>query len=357
SLRSGSFSPLGHHSLGLLTKQALCRLKLTNKFRKSHQHLVHVVIQTELLEALRQRLEHYIDLGFPINKSPKNLQLIQLGHHSKNMLPYESDLAQGHVSHWILFARRPRELSGLLTDFTQQFVITLWDTGLRRMHEQSLSPRRLTLALGGRPFTIYSDASRQGLGCVLMQDGRVVAYASRQLKPHEQNYPTHDLELAPVVHALKIWRHYLYGGRCEIFTDHKSLQYIFTQKELNMRQRRWLELVKDYDCSIQYHSGKANVVADALSRKVTGDLTYVITQQSPLIHECARMQLQAIDVLPTAVSGSTSAMQLQPTLRERIRREQASDEFVRVMEARVHAGRVQDFQLGADGALEFRGRI
>ncbi|CAA0831261.1 Uncharacterized mitochondrial protein AtMg00860, partial [Striga hermonthica] len=91
-------------------------------------------------------------------------------------------------------------------------------------------------------FTIYSDASKMGLGCVLMQQGRVVAYGSRQLKPHEQNYPTHDLELATVVHALKIWRHYLHGGKCKIFTDHKSLKYIFTQKELNMRQRRWLEL-------------------------------------------------------------------------------------------------------------------
>ncbi|CAA0805957.1 Unknown protein, partial [Striga hermonthica] len=117
----------------------------------------------------------------------------------------------------------------------------------------------LTIPDPSRSFTIYSDASRQGLGCVLMQDGRVVAYASRQLKPHEQNYPTHDLELAAVVHALKIWCHYLYGGRCEIFTNHKSLQYIFTQKELNMMQRRWLELVKDFDCSIQYHPGKANV--------------------------------------------------------------------------------------------------
>ncbi|CAA0814805.1 Unknown protein, partial [Striga hermonthica] len=122
-------------------------------------------------------------------------------------------------------------------------------------------------------FTIYSDASKMGLGYVLMQQGRVVAYASRQLKPHEQNYPTHDLELAAVVHALKIWRHYLYGGKCEIFTDHKSLKYIFTQKELNIRQRRWLELVKDYDCTISYHPGKANVVADALSRRSYGQLS------------------------------------------------------------------------------------
>ncbi|KAL4011131.1 hypothetical protein IC575_028178 [Cucumis melo] len=119
-----------------------------------------------------------------------------------------------------------------------------------------------------------SDASKKGLGCVLMQQGKVVAYASRQLKSHEQNYPTHDLELAVVVFALKIWRHYLYGEKIQIFTDHKSLKYFFTQKELNMRQRRWLELVKDYDCEILYHPGKANVVADALSRKVSHSGTY-----------------------------------------------------------------------------------
>nr|GFD23436.1 reverse transcriptase [Tanacetum cinerariifolium] len=108
---------------------------------------------------------------------------------------------------------------------------------------------------------------KKGLGCVLMQHGKVIAYASRQLKPYEVNYPTHDLELAVVVFALKIWRHYLYGESCDVFTDHKSLKYIFTQRELNMRQRRWLELLKYYDTNIQYHPGKANVVADALSRK------------------------------------------------------------------------------------------
>ena len=100
-----------------------------------------------------------------------------------------------------------------------------------------------------------------------MQDGKVVAYASRQWKPHEQNYPTHDLKLAAVVFALKIWRHYLYGEKCRIYTDHKSLKYLLTQKELNLRQRRWLELFKDYDCIIDYHPEKANVVADALSRR------------------------------------------------------------------------------------------
>ncbi|GJW40895.1 putative reverse transcriptase domain-containing protein [Tanacetum coccineum] len=96
---------------------------------------------------------------------------------------------------------------------------------------------------------------------------RVIAYASRQLKPHEENYTSHDLEVGAVVFALKIWRHYLYGRKCTVFTDHKSLQHILDQKELNMRQRCWLELLADYDCEIHYHPRKANVVADALSRK------------------------------------------------------------------------------------------
>ncbi|WVZ97636.1 hypothetical protein U9M48_043153, partial [Paspalum notatum var. saurae] len=114
-----------------------------------------------------------------------------------------------------------------------------------------------------KPFDVYCDASGNGLGC----EGRVIAYASRQLRKHEVNYPTHDLELAAVVHALKIWRHYLLGNTCHIYTHHKSLKYVLTQPELNMRQRWWLELIKDYDLEIHYHPGKANVVADALSRR------------------------------------------------------------------------------------------
>jgi hypothetical protein len=125
----------------------------------------------------------------------------------------------------------------------------------------------LTMPDASKDFVVYCDASRQVLGCVLMQGGKVVAYASRQLRKHEENYPTHDLGLAAVIHTLKIWRHYLMGNKCDIYTDHKSLKYIFTQSELNLRQRRWLELIKDYDLNIHYHPGKANVVTDALSRK------------------------------------------------------------------------------------------
>ncbi|GKG01721.1 putative reverse transcriptase domain-containing protein [Tanacetum coccineum] len=125
----------------------------------------------------------------------------------------------------------------------------------------------MALLEGSEDFVVYYDASHKGLGAVLMQREKVIAYASRQLKVHEKNYTTHDLEHRSVVFARKIWKHYLYGTRCTVFTSHKSLQHILDQKELNMRQRRWLELLSDYDCDIRYHPGKANVVADALSRK------------------------------------------------------------------------------------------
>ncbi|GJX81241.1 putative reverse transcriptase domain-containing protein [Tanacetum coccineum] len=125
----------------------------------------------------------------------------------------------------------------------------------------------LALPEGSEDFIAYYDASIKGLGIVLIQRDKVITYASRQLKIHEKNYTTHDLELRAVVFAFKIWRHYLYGTKCTVFTDHKSLQHLLNQKELNMRQRRWLELLSDYDCEIRYYPRKANVVADALSRK------------------------------------------------------------------------------------------
>ena len=168
----------------------------------------------------------------------------------------------------------------------------------------------LTLPNIHRNFTVYCDASGQGIGCVLMQDGNVVAYASRQLKVHEKHYPTHDLELAAVVHALKIWRHYLIGNKCEIFTNHKSLKYIFTQPDLNLRQRRWLELIKDYNLDIQYHLGKANVVADALSRKAQCYNLRTYTWRPELKEEIEHLNLQVV------AQGCVNTMIIQPTLEE-----------------------------------------
>ena len=151
---------------------------------------------------------------------------------------------------------------------------------------------------------------------MLMQHGKVIAYASRQLKNYEKNYPTHDLELAAVVFALKIWRHYLYRERCEIYTNHKSLKYFFTQKELNMRQRMWLELIKDYDCSINYHPGKANVVADALSRKSSGFSAALLTTQKEIIKDLRRM---GIKIVMGDSQVFMASLTIQPTLIEKIK--------------------------------------
>ncbi|RVW80541.1 Retrovirus-related Pol polyprotein from transposon 17.6 [Vitis vinifera] len=185
----------------------------------------------------------------------------------------------GLASYYRRFIEGFSKIALPLTKLTQKGVKFEWsddcECSFQELKNRLVSAPILTILSGSGGFVLYSDVSHQGLGCVLMQHGRVVAYASRQLKPYERNYPTHDLELAAVVFALKIWRHFLFGETCEIFTDHKSLKYLFSQKELNMRQRRWIELLKDYDCVIQYHLGKANIVADALSRKLVGSLAAI----------------------------------------------------------------------------------
>ncbi|GJU72427.1 putative reverse transcriptase domain-containing protein [Tanacetum coccineum] len=170
-----------------------------------------------------------------------------------------------------LFIKGFLKIAKSMTKLTQKGV--RFDWGDKPEAEFQLIKQKLCIAPilalpeGSEDFIIYCDASIKGLGVVLMQREKVIAYTSRQLKIHEKNYMTHDLELGAVVFALKIWRHYLYGTKCTVFTDHKSLQYILDQKELNMRQHRWLELLSDYDCEIRYHPGKENVVADALIRK------------------------------------------------------------------------------------------
>jgi hypothetical protein len=148
-----------------------------------------------------------------------------------------------------------------------------------------------------------------------MQDGQVVSYASHQLRKHEENYPTRDMELAAIVHALKIWRHYLIGHRCEIYSDHKSLKYIFTQNDLNLRQCRWLELIKDYDLGINYHPGMANVVADALSHKKYCNATFAKRIQPELHKEIKYLNL-------VIVNDTTVAMEVEPTLEAEIRKGQ-----------------------------------
>jgi hypothetical protein len=153
-----------------------------------------------------------------------------------------------------------------------------------------MSPLVLIMLDLHKGFYIYCDACRQGLGCVLMQ-GHVIAYTSRQLRKHELNYPTHDIELATVVHALKIWRHYIMGTKCQVYTDHKSLKYIFTQKDLNLKQPHWLELIKDYDLEIHYHPGKANLVANALSRKEHVHVAIIAQLRDELAEDFEKLNL------------------------------------------------------------------
>jgi hypothetical protein len=182
-----------------------------------------------------------------------------------------------------------------------------------------------------KPFDVYCDASGSGLGCVLMQEGRVIAYASKQLRRHEEHYPTHDLELAAVVHALKIWRHYLLGNICHIYTDHKSLKYIFTQSELNMRQRQWLELIKDYELEIHYHPGKANVVADALSRKISCHCLTVKTSNNTICQEMEKLNLGMIQ------HGSSNHLRLESVLLQRIIDAQRDNEGMKHIREKIKA--------------------
>ncbi|WVZ92193.1 hypothetical protein U9M48_038277, partial [Paspalum notatum var. saurae] len=202
-----------------------------------------------------------------------------------------------------------------------------------------------------KPFDVYCDASGQGLGCVLMQEGRVIAYASRQLRKHETNYPTHDLELAAVVHALKIWRHYLLGNTCHIYTDHKSLKYIFTQPELNMRQRRWLELIKDYDLEIHYHPGKANVVADALSRRAHCNVIDARPTARVICWEMDEIEM------PVEFLIELYNISIEPTLRDLIVEAQKHDPGMAHIREGIAEAKRDCFTLDNQGVLWFKNRL
>jgi hypothetical protein len=202
-----------------------------------------------------------------------------------------------------------------------------------------------------KPFDVYCDASSSGLGCVLMQEGRVVAYASRQLRRHEEHYPTHDLELDDVVHALKIWRHDLLGNICHIYIDHKSLKYIFTQSELNMRQRGWLELIKDYELEIHYHPGKANVVVDALSRKASCHCLTMKTSDITLCQEMEKLNLGMIQ------HGTLNHLKLESVLLQRIIDAQRNDEGMKYIHEKIEAGKAKCFRKDDQGIVWFHNRI
>ncbi|KAJ9557088.1 hypothetical protein OSB04_011702 [Centaurea solstitialis] len=252
-----------------------------SRSKEDHEH--HLRLTLELLKAEQlyakfSKCEFWIRevhfLGHVVNRDgihvdPAKIEAIKKWEAPKT--PTEIRQFLGLAGYYRRFIANFSKIAQPLTALTQKDKKFIWgekqEEAFQVLKHKLCNAPILALPEGTDNFVVYCDASHQGLGCVLMQNEKVIAYASRQLKVHEKNYTTHDLELGAVVFALKIWRHYLYGTKCTIFTDHKSLQHILDQKMLNMRQRRWVELLSDYDCEIKYHPGKANVVADALSRK------------------------------------------------------------------------------------------
>ncbi|GKE10152.1 putative reverse transcriptase domain-containing protein, partial [Tanacetum coccineum] len=230
-----------------------------SKNKEEHQEHLKLILDLLKKEELYAKFSKY----------PAKIESIKDWAYPKS--PTEIRQFFGLAGYYRRFIQGFSKIAKSMTKLTQKNVKFDWgekeEAAFQLIKQKLCSVPILALPKGSENFIVYCDASHKGLGAVLMQNGKVIAYASRQLKTHEKNYTTHDLELRAVVIAFKMWRHYLYRTRCTVFTDHKSLQHILDQKELNMRQRRWLELLSDYDCDIRFHPGKTNVVADALSRK------------------------------------------------------------------------------------------
>ncbi|GJS04068.1 reverse transcriptase domain-containing protein [Tanacetum coccineum] len=250
----------------------------TKEEHEVHLKLVLELLRKEKLYAKFSKCEFWLQevhfLGHVVNQSgihvdPSKIEAVK--NWKAPTTPSEVRSFLGLAGYYRRFIANFSKIAKPLTLLTQKNQKYEWgekeEEAFQTLKNNLCDAPILSLPDGVEDFVVYCDASNQGLGCVLMQRGKGIAYASRQLKIHEKNYTTHDLELGAVMFALKTWRHCLYGTKSVIYTDHKSLQHIFDQKELNMRQRRWIELFSDYECEIRYHPGKANVVADALSRK------------------------------------------------------------------------------------------
>ncbi|WMV54854.1 hypothetical protein MTR67_048239 [Solanum verrucosum] len=245
-----------------------------------------------------------------------------------------------------------------LTTLTQEKAKFEWletcEKSFRELKDRLTSTPVLTLSEGTDRFVVYCEASRVGLGCVLMQRGKMI---SRQLKVHENNYPTHDLELAVAVFTLKIWRHYIYGVHLDVFIDHKILQYVFSQKDLNLRQRRWLEILKDYDMSVLYHPDKANVVADSLSRFSMGSVAHVEDEKKELVwdvHRLARLGVQQVD---STKGGFMVHHSFELSFVVDVKSKQHLDPILMELKESVLNKPVDAFSQGEYGVISYQGRL
>ncbi|KAH0660902.1 hypothetical protein KY289_029650 [Solanum tuberosum] len=339
-----------------------------SRSRSEHEQHLRIVLQTlrdQRLYAKFSKCEFWLEsvafLGHVVSNEgirvdPAKIEAIRDWHRPTSVTEVRSFVEL--AGYYRRFVEGFSTIASPLTRLTRVDVPFVWseecEASFLRLKELLTTAHILTLPVEGEDFTVYCDASGVGLGCVLMQQGRVIAYASRQLKIHERNYPTHDLELAAVVFALKIWRHYLYGVRCEIYTDHRSLQYIMSQRDLNSRQRRWIELLKDYDLSILYHPGKANVVADALSRKAVsmGSLAFLSVEERPLALD---IQSLANSMVRLDISDSRRVLAflgVQSSLLDRIRGCQFEDDTLVALRDRVLAGDGGQATLDPDGQVK-----
>ncbi|KAL4347811.1 hypothetical protein GQ457_17G010440 [Hibiscus cannabinus] len=325
-----------------------------SRTKEDHDKHLRLVLQTLLENQLYAKLSkcefwirEVVFVGHVVSSEgirvdPKKVEAIVNWNQPTSVTEIRSFL--GLTGYYRRFVSGFSKVAAPLTKLLQKGVKYEWSDArqqaFEKLKEALINAPVLTQPVSGKEFVVYSDASYVGLGCVLMQEGRVVAYDSRQLKVHEKNYPTHDIELAAVVFALKIWRHYLYGEKCIVYTDHKSLKYLMTQKELNLKQRRWLELLKDYDLSIEYHPGKANVVADALSRKVAVELRTMFAN------------------LSISRDGSLVAeLQVKPTLIQLIREKQLCDRAIAAHVQDIAEGKPTEFRFKDEGVLCFKERI
>nr|ABA98151.1 retrotransposon protein, putative, Ty3-gypsy subclass [Oryza sativa Japonica Group] len=297
-------------------------------------------------------LGHVISSG-GVAVDPSNVESVLSWKQPKTVSEIRSFL--GLAGYYRRFIENFSKIARPMTRLLQKEVKYKWtedcEQSFQELKKRLATAPVLILPDSRKGFQVYCDESRLGLGCVLMQEGKVVAYASRQLRPHENNYPTHDLELAAVVHALKIWRHYLFGNRTEMYTDHKSLKYIFTQPDLNMRQRRWLELIKDYDMEIHYHPGKANVVADALSRKSYCNMSEGRHLPWELCQEFEKLNLDIVS------KGFVATLEAQPTLFDQVREAQVNDPDIQEIKKNMRRGKAIGYVEDEQGTVWLGERI
>ncbi|GJV95580.1 putative reverse transcriptase domain-containing protein [Tanacetum coccineum] len=308
----------------------------------SKASLVSIYMDPDQLCIIQEVPRHVIDYEENTCGIPSKIESIKYWTSSKS--PTEIRQFLGLAGYYRRFIEGFSKIAKPITKLTQKKVKFVWgnkqEAAFQLLKKMLCSALILALPEGSEDFIAYCDASKKGLGAVLMQIEKVISYASHQLKIHEKNYTTHDLEFGAVVFALKIWRQYLYGTKCTVFTGHKSLQHILDQKELNMRQRRLLELLSDYDYDIRYHPGKANVVVNALSRK----------EQEPPLRVRALVMTISLDLPKQILNAQTEAR--KP---ENIKNEDVGGMLVKNAK-NPEAIRMEKLEPRTDGTLCLNGR-